>query len=112
MVIKETRRPWIKNNNHRPNKELWYQSKEWKSTKASFKQSVPIIKLPSINGRHYENRYCVFCWEKGVINSEKIEIDHIIAVKDGGHKTDHKNLRSLCHAHHNGKTHNERKVRK
>ena len=38
-------------------------------------------------------------------------VDHIKEVKDGGEKLSLNNLQSLCHAHHNAKTAEERKKR-
>lgn len=102
----------MKQGQTRKPKDDFYQSSVWKSVREGFKSSTPHISLPPINGLRYSNRYCADCWEKGRINDERIEIDHILAIKDGGSSTDYRNLRSRCHAHHNGKTHNERKVRR
>lgn len=93
------------------NKDPFYQSSSWKATREGFKNAVPVIKLPSINGIPYSNRYCADCWEQGRINNERIEIDHIKARADGGDQYSYDNLRSRCHTHHNRKTHNERKKR-
>jgi 5-methylcytosine-specific restriction endonuclease McrA len=94
-----------------PNKDPFYQSNTWKSTRSGFIKSTPCISLPPINGIQYSNRFCAFCWQEGVINDERIEVDHIREISDGGSRTDYRNLRSLCHNHHNGKTHLERKKR-
>jgi 5-methylcytosine-specific restriction protein A len=111
MQINDIKRYWMKDNWERKNKDPFYQSSLWKDTKTRFKEAAPWLKLPAINGIPYSNRYCADCWENGIINDERIEIDHIEEVKDGGSRTAHSNLRSRCHAHHNRKTHLEGKKR-
>lgn len=111
MKIETIKRPWEKKAQTRKPKDDFYQSSTWKSTREGFKKSTPWLKLNPIRGTSYSNRYCADCWENGIINDERIEIDHILAIKDGGSRTDYNNLRAKCHGHHNGKTHNERKLR-
>lgn len=112
MEIKSISRPWIKQAKRNKGKnDAFYQSSTWRNTKKSFKASEPTIQLKPIFGIPYDNHYCADCWEEGKINSEKIEIDHVLAIDDGGDETDQSNLRSRCHKHHNRKTHEERKKR-
>ena len=85
---------------NKKNPDPFYQSSEWKQTRKAFLSSPPLIQLPSIGGVKYENKYCVECWKEGKINSERIEIHHLIRVKDAGDKTKFSNLMSLCHRHH------------
>jgi hypothetical protein len=82
----------------------FYQTKTWKQTRKAFIESAPHIQLPALNGVTYSNKYCVECWKQGKLNSERIEIDHIRAIRDDGNKTDFTNLRSLCHSHHSARS--------
>ena len=48
---------------------------------------------------------CQWCEEEGTLNAnDKIIIDHIIEIKDGGKGLDPENLQTLCLPHHNQKT--------
>jgi hypothetical protein len=112
MNIPDVKRFWIKPSSQgRKDKDPFYNGSTWKQIRESFISSAPWLKLQPIRGIEYSNRYCAECWQKGRINDERIEIDHIQEVKDGGSRSDQRNLRSLCHAHHNSKTHAERKKR-
>lgn len=73
--------------------------------------SDPLIDLQPISGIPYSNKYCADCWEKGKINSDNIEVDHIKEISDEGSATDLSNLRSRCHTHHLSKTNKERQKR-
>lgn len=110
MVIKNLKRPWQKRVYEvKVDREEFYQSSQWRRVRSSFMASEPHFHLPPIMGIPYENRFCAECWKAGRMNDERIEIDHITPIKEGGSKTDHTNLRALCHTHHNRKTHNDLK---
>jgi hypothetical protein len=113
MEIRRIRRPWEKSKpKAKTEKEPFYQSSLWKRVRKAFiNERISHLDLKPIAGIRYRNLYCADCWEKGTMNDQRIEVDHVIAIKDGGSPTDHSNLRSRCHAHHNSKTHAERKVR-
>lgn len=111
MQINQTSVPWNKKRSRKKPADHFYVSSTWKSIRAGFIASVPHINLPPINGIRYQNKYCADCWEMGKLNDQRIEVDHIKEISDGGSQSDYKNLRSRCHAHHNSKTHAEREKR-
>ena len=51
------------------------------------------------------NPVCQWCLEEGKVNyKDKIIIDHIVEIKDGGDRLNQDNLMTLCLPHHNQKT--------
>lgn len=109
MVIKETRRPWIKNTSFgkKYNPDSFYQSSEWKQTRTAFLMSRPWQVLPQINGKNYENKFCVECWKQGKITNTHT-VDHIQRKRNEGNWTDFSNLQGLCLRHHNSKSASEK----
>lgn len=49
------------------------------------------------------------CVECG--STSRLEVDHIVAIADGGALYDHANLQTLCHVHHGVKTAQENSAR-
>tara|TARA_R100000458_G_C8168163_1_gene169665 strand:+ start:344 stop:694 length:351 start_codon:yes stop_codon:yes gene_type:complete len=74
----------------------FYQSKKWRSLR---------------NYKMQMNPLCELCEAKGLTESA-MEIDHIIAIKDGGAKLSYRNLQSLCRSCHAKKSVQEREARK
>ena len=109
MEIKSIKRPWLKQSKqgNRYNKDGFYQTKEWKSTRSCFLASHPHIQLPPIHGIEYQNIYCVECWKQGKIVDTFI-VDHIQRKRAGGSATDQTNLQGLCNPHHNAKSAREK----
>lgn len=95
MKIENIKRPWQKETQRRYNPDPFYQSQEWKRTKQSFKLGV--TELP--DGRVVSNTMCIECYKEGKVKAGH-SIDHIVRIKDGGSRTDHKNLQNLCEHHH------------
>tara|TARA_R100001163_G_C5015480_1_gene159978 strand:+ start:448 stop:786 length:339 start_codon:yes stop_codon:yes gene_type:complete len=59
------------------------------------------------------NPICEWCKEEGIINiKERIIVDHIKEIQDGGEGLDPNNLQTLCLSHHNQKTNWEKKKRR
>jgi hypothetical protein len=111
MVIKEIVRPWQKLNNweNKKNPDTFYQSSQWKRDKVIHFNSPPKVSLKPIGTMEYTNRYCADCWKEGKINSERIAVDHVKRIKDGGGRSDQDNMVSLCHRHNNIKDNNKDK---
>ncbi len=109
MEIKSIARPWLKQvkQGQRYNKDTFYNTKEWKSTRASFLSSPPHVELSPIHHISYANKYCIECWKKGKITDTFI-VDHIQRKRAGGSATDHANLQGLCNPHHNAKSAREK----
>lgn len=109
MEIKNIKRPWIQQAKQgtRYNRDTFYQTKEWKSTRTSFLMSEPWQQLPPIHGIKYQNIYCFECWKKGKIVDTFI-VDHIQRKRAGGDWTDFSNLQGLCNPHHNAKSAREK----
>jgi len=108
MEIKSIPRPWLKQvkQGTRYNPDKFYQSKEWKQTRATFLVSEPLIQLPPIHMIPYQNKYCVECWKEGKI-VDTYAVDHIQRKRADGDWTDHSNLQGLCKRHHAQKSANE-----
>lgn len=66
----------------------FYQRKEWKQVRAWQLAREPLC------------RHC----KRGHRMVEATHVDHIVAIEDGGHKTDPSNLQSLCKPCHERKT--------
>ena len=68
--------------------DTFYSSKLWRDTRATQLRRQP---------------YCCVC---ALINmrTRATEVDHIRAIRAGGHPTNPANLRSLCGTHHSQKT--------
>jgi len=109
MEIKSISRPWLKQvkQGTRYNPDKFYQSREWKTTRASFIASEPLIQLPPIHNIPYQNKFCVECWKKGKIVDMQM-VDHKDRIRAGGSKTDYTNLQSMCNKCHAAKSANER----
>lgn len=108
MEIKSIKRPWEKKvkQGNRYNRDPFYHTSEWRSTRTTFFASEPLIQLPPIMGIPFQNRYCVECWKRGKIVEAQV-LDHKKRIKDGGSKTDHENLQGLCNHDHAVKSANE-----
>lgn len=104
MVIKSIKRPWQKSPSQgaRHDPDPYYQSSEWKSLRKVFLNQLPKRDLPAIKGIPYQNKYCIECWKKGIIDNT-YAIDHIQRRRDGG-KDDINNLQGLCKRHHASKS--------
>lgn len=74
----------------------FYQSKQWRSLRNYKIQMQPL---------------CEHCEKKGLVEAAK-EIDHIVAIKDGGERLSIRNLQSLCRSCHSRKSVQEREARK
>jgi 5-methylcytosine-specific restriction protein A len=74
----------------------FYQSKKWRSLR---------------NYKIQMNPLCELCEAKGLTESAK-EVDHILAIKDGGEMLSYRNLQSLCRSCHASKSAKEREARK
>lgn len=72
----------------------FYQSQEWRALMATIR---------SRRG----NR----CEVPGCGSTNRVIGDHIVEIKDGGAPLDERNVRLLCHAHHQGKTAEARRLR-
>jgi hypothetical protein len=96
MKIETIKRPWDNpNGQRRYNRDPFYNSQEWKRTKQAFK--LGYTELP--DGRRVSNTMCLECFKKGKV-SAGYAIDHVVRIKDGGERTDFKNLQNLCEHHH------------
>jgi len=106
MRIESIKRPWERSKSYgnRLKHDPFYHTSEWQRTRIGFLLSKPWISLPKIGNTDYSNRYCVDCWEKGIKNNQRIEIDHVIRIEDGGSRTAFTNLLSRCHSHHCSKS--------
>ena len=47
---------------------------------------------------------CAECWNQGCDNRQRLEFDHIVAMRAGGERLDPLNVQPLCHRHHSAKT--------
>lgn len=66
----------------------FYSSKRWQDARTTQLRLQP---------------YCCVCALIG-IRSRATEVDHVVAIRAGGHPTNPANLRSLCRTHHSQKT--------
>lgn len=88
MVIKETKRPWIKNTSGhgaRYGDRSFYQSSAWRKTRNAFIAANP---------------NCVECGKPATV------ADHKIRVAEGGDKLNWSNLQPMCAKCHNKKDNN------
>ena len=95
---------WMNNNGIPPiSKKTTGFTKEHKSENYDFYNSRAWRELRKW---HIErNPVCQWCLEEGKVNyKDKIIIDHIIEIKDGGDRLNQDNLQTLCLPHHNQKT--------
>ena len=108
----------------RKKNKKWYQSTEWKHFRkkvwavlvgkdqkfimkfyASGKSwIIPWYYTQFINSK---SPYCRHCYENKILRSAHV-LDHIKPIKDGGKKTDKKNVQPLCHSCHNRKSATEK----
>lgn len=101
MNIPSIKRPWIPDSKYgeRLKRDPFYQSPLWKATRRSFRMGVTIV-----DGFALSNVYCVECYKRTGKQIDGPHCDHIVAIEDGGSRTDHSNLQSLCTRHHNRKS--------
>ena len=76
--------------------DTFYKSPEWRRLRDWYIRHNPL---------------CEWCEEEGKTKAADV-VDHIKEILDGGELLDEKNLRSMCHKHHNQKTNWERSKRK
>jgi 5-methylcytosine-specific restriction endonuclease McrA len=103
MQINSIKRPWYNNTGNYGNRvtiDPFYQSSTWKRTKESFKRGFSILS----NGMRVSNKLCYDCMDKHNKPTPMHTVDHMTAIQDGGDRTNHDNLRSLCLSHHNSKS--------
>lgn len=97
MVIKEAKRPWIKNtsgshrHDNRNDREFNYQSSAWRNTSKAFLTANPV---------------CFLCGKPSKIS------DHKVRIKDGGDPYNWANLQPMCSKCHNRKDNNTGKYEK
>jgi len=99
IPIKEKKKDIFNYNRSRSAGEMlaFYQSKPWRSLRRYKIQINPL---------------CEHCIKNDDILVPAMEIDHIIAIKDGGQKLAYNNLQSLCRSCHSKKSVSEREARK
>lgn len=98
MNIWTIKRPWVKSYSKKKI-DPWYQSPEWKHTRAAFREGTTFV-----NGIHLSNKYCILCFTEKGRYVPGSHCDHKQAIQDGGSRTDHSNLQTLCTSHHNRKS--------
>ena len=93
---KSKSKKWIASSNTKVYKrkvyeyDEFYNSAQWSKLRKWYRQRNPV---------------CVWCMEENTVNAkDKIIIDHIIELQDGGERLDPNNLQTLCLKHHNQKT--------
>ncbi len=69
----------------------FYKTKRWQTVRGHILSIEPL---------------CRECVKKGRTRIAKV-VDHILSIRDGGDKTNIKNLQPLCHPCHNSKTSKE-----
>lgn len=74
----------------------FYKSRSWRSLR---------------NYKIQLNPLCEICERKGLVEPGK-EIDHIVAIRDGGERLGLQNLQTLCRSCHSSKSAKEREARK
>lgn len=106
MNITTIKRPWMKSvkQGTRYNPDPFYHSQTWARTKAIHKQGFTIV-----DGVSVSNMYCIPCYRETKLLVPMHTVDHIIAIKLGGSRTDSNNLESQCKTHHARKSANEGK---
>ncbi len=108
MIIKDLH---PKRSQTRYNADSFYQSAEWRkarknhlsgSTTVTPEQFNKILQInPTLrytNGT-ISNHFCLECYKEGRLK-EGNQVDHITRIKEGGDRTDGKNLQTLCDPHH------------
>lgn len=108
MLIPTVHRPWMKKAKQgtRYNPDPFYQSQSWARTKAIHKQGFTIV-----DGVAVSNMNCIPCYRETGRLVPMHTVDHIIAIKLGGSRTDSNNLESQCKTHHARKSANEGKTK-
>lgn len=89
----------------RNNPDPWYHSRSWTTTRTSFREGF--TRMP--DGVMLSNKFCYDCYIEHKMKLPGRQTDHVLAIKAGGHRTDHSNLRTLCDSHHAKKSANEGK---
>jgi hypothetical protein len=120
MKINHLKRPWEPRTQTRYSPDKFYQSSEWKTTRKihmngattvspeEFKRILEINPGLKYTGGNIANTFCLACFKEGRIKAGN-NIDHILAIKMGGSRTDGNNLQTLCEYHHASKSANEGK---
>jgi len=98
IPVREKKKDILNYNRSRSAGEMltFYQSKAWRSLR---------------NYKIQMNPLCEHCLKLDILTPAR-EIDHIVAIKDGGEKLAYNNLSSLCRSCHAKKSVMEREARK
>jgi len=98
IPVREKKKDILNYNRSRSAGEMltFYQSKAWRSLR---------------NYKIQMNPLCEHCLKSDILTPAR-EIDHIVAIKDGGEKLAYNNLSSLCRSCHAKKSVMEREARK
>lgn len=95
---KGKKKKWIASSKKKTGYKKQHQSENY-----DFYNSTAWRKLREMHIR--EHPICVWCLEEGRVNgTDKLIVDHIKEIKDGGERLDGTNLQTLCLSHHNQKT--------
>ncbi len=95
MTINEIKRPYEKKKGNRISRSPFYRSKIWYAVvRPEFR-----LGYTTWNGQQVPNTLCIECFKQGqtILGPN---VDHIVAIKDGGSSTDIANLQALCDHHH------------
>lgn len=84
----------------RLHRDPFYQSSAWDRTKEMHKQGYTLM----ADGIKLSNIFCVQCYHCDKSLTPMHTVDHIIAIEDGGSRTDQTNLQSMCLSCHNSKS--------
>ena len=90
---------------YRDESSSFYHTKIWKDTRNSFREGFTVAS----DGFSISNKYCIMCYEEHKMKIPGSQCDHVQAIKLGGDRTSHSNLRTLCNSHHAKKSANEGK---
>jgi 5-methylcytosine-specific restriction protein A len=105
ILPKGKRKKWVATKKARFNKKKhesensdFYNSRAWRRLRDWHINRFPI---------------CKWCEEEGKLNiKERMLVDHIVEISDGGDRLDPNNLQTLCLSHHTQKTNWARAKRK
>jgi len=92
---KGKKKKWIASSNAKTSNKSntinadFYNSRAWRRLRKYHIQQYPV---------------CKWCKEEGKLTIEKLIVDHIIEINDGGDMLNQDNLQTLCLSHHNQKT--------
>lgn len=111
MNIKSIKRPWIKEEQRRYNRDPRYNTQSWRNareihksksttvTPEEFKIILSINPSLSYTNGTISNTFCIQCYKEGKLKPMHT-VDHDKRVKDGADFYDDSNYRSLCEHHH------------